>query len=85
MLQHTSLFFFRSQHLEKVLDTFSRHPKFQRERDFWLKSEDMILRQREQYDSHKLCRLASIYSRVNPSQLFWVEIEQVLLSKASDF
>ena len=45
----------------------------------------MVLRQREQLGAHKLCRLAHIYARVNPSQLFWVELEKTLMNKSSDF
>jgi hypothetical protein len=47
MLPHTSLFFFRCVHLERVLTAMAAHPKYSKERDFWLKSEDMILRQRD--------------------------------------
>jgi hypothetical protein len=47
MLPHTSLFFYRCAHLERVLSSLALHPKYSKERDFWLKSEDMILRQRE--------------------------------------
>ena len=85
MLPHTSLFFFRCSQLERVLDAMARHPKYGKERDFWIKSEDMIIRQRDQFDVNKLCRIAHIYSKVNPSQLFWVEIESILLSKSTEF
>jgi len=43
-LTQTSLFFYRCKHLERVLETLSRHHQFSKERDFWLKSEDMVLR-----------------------------------------
>jgi len=51
ILTHTSLFFFKSTCLFTVLERLSRHPRYMNERDFWLKSEDLVLRVKNQYDT----------------------------------
>ena len=43
LVRHTSLFFFRTRHLLTVLNLLS-NTKFRSERDFWLKTEDYIMR-----------------------------------------
>jgi hypothetical protein len=44
LIRHTSLFFFKSRHLHEVLNRLSLTKGFVTERDFWLKTEDYILR-----------------------------------------
>ena len=83
LLKNTSLFFFRSRHLLRVLTCLTElRPG---ERDFWIKTEDYVLRVKTQYSIEEICQIIKIYSRVNPSHLFWMEIEQLLLAKSSDF
>ena len=83
LLKNTSLYFFRSRHLFRVLESLADlRPG---ERDFWIKSEDYVLRVKTQYSIEDICRIIKIYSKVNPSHLFWMEIEQLLLAKSSDF
>ena len=78
-----SLFFFRSRHLFKVLSALADFRPG--ERDFWIKTEDYVLRVKTQYSIEDVCQLIKIYSKLNPSHLFWQEIEQILLAKSSDF
>jgi hypothetical protein len=63
----------------------SESPKFSLERDFWLKTEDYILRSKNYNTAQEIGAIVKLYSKVNPSQLFWQEIEQLIASKSSDF
>lgn len=83
MLKSMSLFFFKCRHLLLVLKSLTEvRPN---ERDFWLRTEDYILRVKNQYSVSEISQIVSIYSKVKPSQLFWIEVEQILLSKSSEF
>ena len=85
ILKSTSLFFFRSRHLLKVLEVISEPKYYQKDDSFWLRTEDLILRVKSQYGAEDLAHIVKIYSKVKVSQMFWVEMEQLLLSKAADF
>ena len=85
ILPYPSLFFFRSRHLFATLDLLARHPLFGAEKSFWQKSEDLILRSKGQYTTQELVRVVSIYKHVPVSQMFWNEMEQLILSKSADF
>ena len=54
IIPKTSLFFFKSRHLIPTLRLLSIHPKFKHERDFWLKTEDLIMRVKGQFSSPDL-------------------------------
>lgn len=75
LVRHTSLFFFKSKHLHTVLHRLATSTGFVNERDFWLKTEDYVLRVKNQYTVNDIATIIQIYSKVNPSQLFWQEIE----------
>ena len=44
ILKSTSLFFFRSRHLLRILEVISEARHYQKEDSFWLRTEDLILR-----------------------------------------
>ena len=67
MLPYTSLFFFRSRHLFHTLELMSKDETYRREKHFWQKSEDLILRVKSQLTLEELTRVVSIYKRVSVS------------------
>ena len=54
LLPFPSLFFFRSRHLFETLELMARDEFFLKEKDFWLKSEDLILRTKGQLSTEQL-------------------------------
>lgn len=85
LLPYPSLFFFRSRHLFATLELLAGHPIFGAEKSFWHKSEDLILRSKGQLTTQELVRVVSIYRHVPVSQMFWNEMEHLILSKSADF
>ena len=67
ILKSTSLFFFRSRHLLKVLDVISESKYYQKDDSFWLRTEDLILRVKSQYGAEDLAHIVKIYSKVKVS------------------
>lgn len=85
ILPYPSLFFFRSRHLFPTLRLLALDPIFGKEVSFWLKSEDLILRTKNQLSAEQLAEVVSIYRHVRVSQVFWSDLEQLILSKSADF
>ena len=54
LLPFPSLFFFRSRHLFETLELMAHDEFFLKEKDFWLKSEDLILRTKGQLSTEQL-------------------------------
>jgi len=85
ILPYPSLFFFRSRHLFTTLHYYATDPVFSKEKAFWQKSEDLILRSKAQLTVQDLATVVSIYKHVPVSQIFWNEMEQTILGKSADF
>ena len=85
IIPYPSLFFFRSRHLYPTLRLLALDPFFSKEINFWQKSEDLILRSKTQYSVEQLAEIVSIYRHVRVSQVFWSDLEQIVLSKSADF
>jgi hypothetical protein len=54
LLPFPSLFFFRSRHLFETLELMAHDEYYLKEKDFWLKSEDLILRTKGQLSTEQL-------------------------------
>ena len=67
ILPYSSLFFFRSRHLFPTLKLLASDPVFSKEYDFWQKSEDLILRSKNQLTIEQLVEMVSIYRHVKVS------------------
>lgn len=85
VVPYPSLFFFRSRHLFETLSILSKDETYLKEKNFWQKSEDLILRTKNQLSTEQLVQVIKIYSGVPVSRVFWSELEQLLLSKSADF
>lgn len=85
VVPYPSLFFFRSRHLFETLTILSKDETYLREKNFWQKSEDLILRSKGQFSTKQLVEIIKIYNEVPVSRVFWNEMEQLLLSKSADF
>mmetsp|Transcript_30889 Transcript_30889/g.41013 ORF Transcript_30889/g.41013 Transcript_30889/m.41013 type:complete len:148 (-) Transcript_30889:114-557(-) len=85
ILPYPSLFFFRSRHLFATLRLLASDPTLRQEKGFWQKSEDLILRSKSQLSTEQIAQVVSIYRLVQVSQVFWSEMEQLILSKSADF
>ena len=85
IIPYPSLFFFRSRHLLDTLNLLATDPMLSKEKAFWQKSEDLILRSKNQLSVEQVARVVSIYSKVDISQVFWSDMEQLILSKSADF
>ena len=85
IIPYTSLFFFRSRHLLPTLEILVNDVTYRREKAFWQKSEDLILRVKTQLSSEELAHVVQIYSKVPVSQVFWTDMENLILSKSADF
>jgi hypothetical protein len=79
-----SLAFFKVTPLVPVLRRIAEIK--QSDRDFWLRSEDFVLRMKNQLTLSDICELLEhVYSKVNASHLFWMELETLVLARSSDF
>ena len=68
ILPSTSLYFFRSKHhLLPVLKQLANHKFYSKEDNFWLRSEDLILRVKTQFSAAELAEIVAIYSKVRVS------------------
>ena len=85
LLHFPSLFFFRSRHLFETLHFMAHDEIYLKEKNFWQKSEDLILRTKGQLSTQQLAQVVDIYSGVPVSQVFWNEMEKVILSNSADF
>lgn len=72
-LHNMSLTFFRLSNLIEILTRLSiQKPS---DRDFWLRCEDYIMRNKKNYSVQEVTKIVTVFSVVNASQLFWSEIE----------
>lgn len=85
MLQFPSLFFFRSRHLFKTLELLVNDDRYRKEKNFWQKSEDLILRVKGQYSLEEIAQVCKIFCHVPVSQIFWAEMEKLVLSLSAGF
>ncbi len=60
-----SLTFFKLSNLLEVLTKLSAYKP--NERDFWLRSEDYILRSKKSYSVEEIAKIVSVFSVVNAS------------------
>lgn len=63
---------------------FLAQSSFAADRDLWLGFEDHILRNRKSLSVSDIARLVCICDNIVPSQLFWQELEQLVIMKSGE-
>ena len=74
MLENLSIFYYKCIDPFYILESYiSSHDTNQPiDKDFWIKSEDLLMRQKSNFTISQLSRLAIIYSGINQgSNVFW--------------
>ena len=92
MLENLSMFFYKSDDsiymLEALLSQLNQASSQLQaiDKDFWIRSEDLLMRQKKDFDIGQLSRIAKVYSSISQgSNVFWQELEKQLLIKSSNF
>eukprot|EP00347_Sterkiella_histriomuscorum_P019390 403341811 len=87
MKDNLSLYFLKCEDIVYVLELISSLRFVRSHKDFWLRTEDYIMRMKQQLKVPDLVKLQEIYLVQTKlgSQVFMQEIESILMKQSSDF
>ena len=95
LLNNLSLFFFRCSDPLYLLEFYAARVALHNkdlaqfggiDKDFWIRTEDLLMRSKRGYQLSDFARIAWLYSETKMgTNIFWQELEEQILTKASQF